>query len=123
MGSGAPATQLWVDAGGHSCLCMVCSDVCACVCVHTHTHTCVFPPLGENSLVPETPKVTRNTGHVGWESFVPKMRVAAETMKRWYLAGNRLRPTPQPEAKMPPECEGKACLNYPLGGPRSTDNK
>lgn len=54
---------------------------------------------------------------------MPKMRVAAETMKRWYPAGNRLRPTPQPEAKMPPECEGKACLNYPLGGPRSTDNK
>lgn len=113
MGSGAPATQLGVDAGAHSCLCMVCSDVCA----------CVFPPLGENSLLPETPKMTRNTGHVGWESFVPKMRVAAETMKRWYPAGNRLRPTPQPEAKMPPECEGKACLNYPLGGPRSTDNK
>ena len=89
MGLGAPATQLGVDASGHLCLCMVCSHVCECVCVHTHTHICVFPPLGENSLLPETPKMTQNTGHVGWESFVPTMRVAAEPMKRWYPAGNR----------------------------------
>lgn len=60
----------------------------ACVCVHI----CMFPPWGEdeNSFVPEMkhPKRPQMQAMWGWESFVPKVRVTAEPLKSWHLAGN-----------------------------------
>ena len=44
-GSGCLGTLVFVH-GVLRCMCM-------CVCVHVYTHICVFPPLGENSLLPE----------------------------------------------------------------------